>query len=100
MREQSHLSLEYVHAAVTATEYDGTPIDPATLTVQFAIVPVGTDPTALDWYDTTRITGNIFGLLVGPGGTLELGAGDYDTWHHIPDSPEDERAQFGKLRIT
>jgi hypothetical protein len=100
MREQSHLSLEYVHAAITATEFDGTPIDPTTLPVQLAIVPVGVDPAGSDWHNATHITGNIFGVLVGPAGTLELPAGDYDTWHHIADNPEDVREPFGKLRIT
>lgn len=101
MIEQSRLSTRYVHAAITATTYAGDPIDPATLPIQLAIVPVSTEPTSADWHDAVHLTGNIFGLLVGPaGGVLELPIGDYDTWHHIADTPEDEREQFGKLRIT
>lgn len=101
MIEQSRLSTKYVHAAVTATTYAGQPIDPATLPVQLAFVPVGTEPASGDWQDAVHITGDIFGVLVGAdGGALVLPRGDYDAWRHIADDPEDEREPFGKLRIT
>lgn len=101
MIEQSRLSTRYVHAEITATTFAGDPIDPATLPVQLAFVPVGAEPATGDWFDAVRITGSVFVVLVGPdGGALVLPRGDYDAWHHIADSPEDEREPFGKLRIT
>jgi hypothetical protein len=101
MIEQSRLSTRYVHAAITATTYAGAPIDPATLQVQLAVVPVGAEPAGADWHDAAHLGGDVFGVLVGPnGGVLDLPRGDYDTWHHIADNPEDEREPFGKLRIT
>jgi hypothetical protein len=98
MITRSRLSRAYVRAAITVTADDGTPVDPTALAVQFAFVPVGTAPVDADWHDATHLSGNRFGLLVGPG-ALELPAGDFDIWRHIADDPEDDRERFGQIRL-
>lgn len=98
MITRSRLSKTYVRAKVTGTADDSTPIDPAALAVQFAIVPAGTQPIDEDWHDATHLHGDIFGLLCGAG-ALDFPAGDYDTWRRISDNPETDVARFGQIRF-
>lgn len=98
MITKSRLSKTYVRARINGTADDGTAIDPATLAVQFALVPVGTEPVDGDWHDATHLYGDRFGLLVGPG-ALQLPVGDYDAWRRIADDPEDDRERFGQIRF-
>lgn len=99
MITRSRLSRTYVRAKITGTADDSTAIDPATLTVQLAIVPVATPPGDTDWHAATHLYGDRFGLLVGPGAPLEPDVGDYDVWRHIADDPEDDIAPFGQIRF-
>jgi hypothetical protein len=98
MITRSRLSRTYIRAKITGIADDSTPIDPATLTVQFAIVPTGVEPLDADWHDTTHLYGDRFGLLCGPG-ALEFPVGDYDTWRRIADDPEDDLERFGQIRF-
>lgn len=98
MITKSQLSRTYVRAKITGTADDGTPINPATLNVQLALVPVGTQPADADWHIATHLYGDRFGLLCGPG-ALEFPAGDFDVWRHIADDPEDDRERFGQIRF-
>jgi hypothetical protein len=98
MIRRSRLSRTYVRARITGSADDGTPIDPASLAVQLALVPVGAQPADADWHDATHLAGALFGLLVGPG-AVEYPAGDYDAWRHIADDPEDDRERFGQIRF-
>jgi hypothetical protein len=99
MITRSRLSRTYVRAKITGTADDTTPIDPATLAVQLALVPAGAQPADVDWHTAVHLTGDRFGLLVGPGASLELDPGDYDVWRHIADAPEDDIARFGQIRF-
>jgi hypothetical protein len=96
---RSRLSRTYVRAKITGTTNDGTPIDPATLAVQLAIVPIHTEPADADWHDATHLNGDLFGLLAGPGAPVNPGAGDFDIWRHIADDPEDDKERFGQIRF-
>lgn len=98
MITRSRLSKTYVRAKVTAVADDGSTIDPASLAVQLAIVPAGTEPGDPDWHDATHLYGDRFGLLCGPG-AIELSVGDYDAWRRIADDPEDDVARFGQIRF-
>ncbi|UKD55171.1 hypothetical protein L3Q65_46215 [Amycolatopsis sp. FU40] len=99
MKRQDRLSREYVRAKVAATLEDGTPVDPATLQIELAVVLEGTRPAAGDWRSAVSLGSGVFGVLVGPG-AVELAPADYETWHRITDTTEQPVAPFGKLRIT
>lgn len=98
MITRSRLSRTYVRAKISGTADDGTRIDPATLVVQLAIVSVGALPDDADWRDATHLSGDIFGLLAGPG-AYEPGIGDFDAWRRITDDPEDDVERFGQIRF-
>lgn len=98
MITKSRLGPTYVRAKINGTADDGTSIDPATLAVEIAVVPAGTQPADTDWYVATHLYGDRFGLLCGAG-ALDLPAGDYDTWRRIADVPEIDVARFGQIRF-
>ena len=90
MITRSRLSRTNVRAKITGTADDSSTIDPASLTVQLAIVPTDEEPGDTDWHTATHLYGDRFGLLVGPGAPLEPDPGDYDVWRRITDDPEDD----------
>lgn len=101
MRAQSSLSTEYVPFKVTATNVDGTPIDPSQSQAKMAFVGVGQEPVEADWHDATWFGGNTAAVLVGPdnGGVL-LADGTYSVWLRILANPERPTGPVGLLRIT
>lgn len=103
----SHLSTEYVLVPISATK-NGAAYDPTGDTVQFAFMPTPTQvPQVSDWqtgtWDTT--SGNPIypynaKCLVGPGGTITLGIGNYVIYVKITDSPEVPVLVGGYLQIS
>lgn len=90
----STTSLEYVRLHVTAST-GGQPIDPTSLTIEMAFPTPGVAPVAGDWkpatWDTDTIgstTRHLAQCLVGPAGTVTLGAGAYDTYLRVTSLPE------------
>ena len=101
----SVLSAEYVLCPVQAIEA-GVAYDPTGDVVQFAFQPVGTSPSAEDWYDGSWQSGSLNNLytaqiLVGPvSAGIGLSAGLYAVWLKITDNPEVPVRQVGALTIT
>lgn len=107
MITQSALSREYVAVAITASAA-GAPVNPTADVVEFAFTAVSVQPASTDWkagsWDgtTPRQPGNAYiaHCLVGPGGTVELPAGQYRMWVRVTDNPEVPVIPFGLLHIT
>lgn len=107
MITQSALSREYVAVAITA-KTAGTPVNPTGDVVEFAFTTVTAKPAPGDWktgsWDGTQPHqpdgAYIAHCLVGPGGTVELAAGQYVMWVRITDNPEVPVIPFGRLHIT
>lgn len=99
------LSLEYVPVQVSAKKL-GAVYDPTGDEVQFAFKPPRVKPVSSDWTDgvwETDTAGSttvyIAKILVGPGGTVTLAAGEWVVWLKIFDSPEVPVLQTGTLTI-
>jgi hypothetical protein len=85
---------------VAAVDYTtGAPVDTSTDAVSIAIVGVGAKPTVADWHPATRISAEVVGILVGPGG-LVVAEGDHAVWVHVVDNPEEPNDPVDILRIT
>lgn len=90
-------STEYLHVPVTATpagtSLTGTP-------VKIAVVAHRTNPTSGEW-QTASWDNGAARLLIGPGTSLVLAAGDYRVWIHIdPPGAEAVVRQSGILTVT
>lgn len=100
MRYLTTLATEYVPYRVTATMYDGTNVDLSSDVVSLAFVAIGGVPADSDWHAATWVAASVAGVLVGPRGTVDLAAGDYDVWIKIADNPEMPSRQVDVLRVT
>lgn len=96
MTSQSRLSLLYYKRKITTT--DGTDI--TSDAVSFAFVSRGAQPVTGDWKTATYLTGNVWGVLVGPGGSIALTAGNYDVWEKVVDTTEIPTERVDVLQIT
>lgn len=102
--EQSVLSLEYVQVPVSIT-VNCVPYDPTGDVVEFAFMPVGTDPAPADFKFGIWVACGVplqftAEILVGPGGTFVLPVGTYEIWIRIVDTPEIPVRSVGFLAIT
>lgn len=100
MISQLATSLQYVPVIVTAMGGN-----PTTDTVMMAFT-TGTDPQPGDWktaaWDTSAPLGSnqfLAQCLVGPGGTVQLAAGQYAIWVKVTDNPEIPILPAGQLGI-
>jgi hypothetical protein len=95
----SSLSKEYVRVPVSAKEA-GVTVNPTSDEVAFAFVQSGEPST---WYAgqwETDGTTYYARIAVGPGGSVTLVDGTYDTWVKVTDSPEIPVRKVGQVRIT
>ena len=103
-----HLSLQYIGIPVKATTLTGAPYNPSADTVQMAFMPTPTQvPGPSDWQAAlfSAVTGNLVYpyaayCLVGPGGTINPGIGNYIIWLKISDNPEVPVIIAGQLAIS
>ncbi len=103
----SHLALEYVLIPVQVTKL-GLPYNPTGDAVQFAFMPTQTQvPQSGDWVsgawetDTSNVLYPYAAkCLVGPGGTITLGIGNYVIYLKITDSPEVPVLIGGQVQIS
>lgn len=94
-------SLEYLPVKIKATRL-GEDYDPTADLVQMALPVIDIDPVTDDWKNAIWQTVNddfIANILVGPGGDIELGRGDYDILIKITDDPEVPVLRAGMLKI-
>lgn len=101
----SSLSREYVRVPVNAYEA-GQLVDPSLDPVEMAFTAVGVEPVAGDWKLATweaDFSGSrpiyYSRILIGPGGTVTLADGTYDTWVRVTDSPEVPVARVGRVLV-
>ena len=103
----SHLSLEYLVIPVAATQ-NGNAYNPTGDTVQFAFMPTPTQvPAGGDWVAGSWETDSSDILypysarcLVGPGGTIALGIGNYIIYLKITDNPEIPVLIAGQVQVS
>ena len=102
-----HLSLQYIGIPVKASTLAGAAYDPTSDTVQMAFMPTPTQvPGLSDWQVAiwATVTGNLVYpyaayCLVGPGGTISPGIGNYIIWLKVTDNPEVPVIIAGQLEI-
>jgi hypothetical protein len=103
----SQVSLQYWYVPVQATQ-DGAAYNPTSDTVQMAFMPQATQvPQSADWqaasWDTVS-TGLLYPYaakcLIGTGGTIALGTGQFVAYVKITDSPEIPVILAGYLEIS
>jgi hypothetical protein len=102
------LSLQYVGIPVKATTLTGAAYNPTSDTVQMAFMPTPTQvPQTTDWQAAVwaAVTGNIVYpyaayCLVGPGGTVNPGIGNYVIWLKVTDNPEIPVIIAGQLEVS
>lgn len=80
--EIDRLSREYVYWPIVTDNV----ISGATAEVALLADPTA-HPEESDW-ETAEIFVNEVRILLGPGGTVELSPGDYQSWVRITDNPE------------
>jgi len=104
---QSHLSLKNIYLPVSATQL-GLPYNPTADVVQFAFLPQPTQvpqptdlvPGAWETWTTDVLYPYRAKCLVGPGGAITLGIGNYVIWVKISDNPEIPFDIVGQLQIS
>jgi hypothetical protein len=104
--EISSADLDYVRVHVWAEE-DGATVNPTSDTVQMAFITPGTTPVAGDWKAASwDVDASVVPTryrpqcLVGPGGTVTLAAGRYETWVKVTHSPEIPVKKAGLLVVV
>lgn len=101
MISQLATSLQYVNTIVTIPD-----ANPTTDVVAMAFTVQGVRPQSTDWKTASWNTAALVGpnnylarCLVGPGGTVQLAAGQYKIWVKITDNPEIPQIPAGQLTI-
>ena len=77
--------------------------DPTSYSVRVAVLPDGQRPEDADWHTAEWHTIDGVphaGLLVGPGGAIQLSPGVYRTWIEIAASPEKPVVASPRFNIT
>jgi hypothetical protein len=103
-----HLSLQYVGVPVKTTLLTGAAYNPTSDAVQMAFMPTPTQvPQITDWQTAiwSAVTGNVVYpyaayCLVGPGGTINPGIGNYIIYLKVTDNPEVPVIIAGQLEIS
>lgn len=90
-------STEYLHIPVTVTPAG---LDLTGVPVRIAIVAHRNNPGDGEWYTASWNLGTAR-ILMGPGGSLSLDAGDYNVWINIdPPGGEDVVRRAGTLGVS
>lgn len=105
VEEISAASLIYVKARIGSPQVNGVPVDPTGDAVALAFMRSGS-PASGDWKtgswqtDTSTTPSTYWARCwVGPGGTVQLAAGNYTVHVKITDSPEIPVIKSGPLRV-
>lgn len=102
----SSLSTVYFSIPVAATGNNGLPVNPTADPVYFAFKAVGVDPASGDWdtgsWDTYLPPASkyVAKILIGPGASVNPGAGTWIAWLKITDSPEVPVFEVAELTLT
>lgn len=90
-------STEYLHVPVTAAPAG---ISLTGVPVRIAIVGHRSNPTVLEWV-TASWDSDAARILIGPGSSIELAAGDYHVWLAVdPPGSENVVRRAGVLTVT
>lgn len=102
----SCVATQYVYVEISASQPNGTIIDPTSDAVSFAFLTTSTAPVAATtWYTASWAAGTPYTAqcLVGPNGgvvTLNANSTPYSVWVRINDNPETAIVFGGKLGAT
>jgi hypothetical protein len=89
-------STEYLHIPVTLPAG----VDSSATPVRVALVSHRNNPSDEEWHDADW-SGSDARILIGPGATITLAAGDYRVWVNVdPPGSEDIVRKAGILTIT
>ena len=93
------ISREYVKVSGITAFFEGTEADPTSLPVQAAIVPQNSYPEDSDFVSAQWVDTRTVRLLVGPGGALDPGPGQFTMWLRITGAVERPTRAVGAVVI-
>lgn len=92
------ISREYIY--VPEITVFGDAVDPVTLPVTVAVIPVETLPVDADWKAAEWVDSSTVRFLVGPGTAIVRGVGSYAIWLRVQGAVEEPRRRVDTLVVT